>query len=66
MSSIVLTQATSDPKIAMATLNSSLPSETAIPTPPEQGVVEKKKKKAIAKKVKRKVRGSSDESSDQE
>ncbi|EHA8587195.1 hypothetical protein COCNU_scaffold001554G000010 [Cocos nucifera] len=32
--------------------NSSLPDETAIPMPPEQGVAKKKKKKAIAKNVK--------------
>ncbi|EHA8587788.1 hypothetical protein COCNU_scaffold003237G000010 [Cocos nucifera] len=61
MSSIVPTQAAPDSKIAVATPSLTLPDETTIPALPEQGeVVEKKKKKTIAKKIRRKVEGSGD------
>ncbi|EHA8587107.1 hypothetical protein COCNU_scaffold001445G000010 [Cocos nucifera] len=53
----------------MATIAPSptLPDEVAALAPPEQGkFVEKKKKKAIGKKVRRKVRHSSGENSGQE
>ncbi|EHA8586415.1 hypothetical protein COCNU_scaffold000335G000030 [Cocos nucifera] len=47
----MLTQAAPDPKTAMATPSLTLPDETTIPAPPEQGEVVEKKKKTIAKKV---------------